>query len=69
MDDDSDDDTLVFEDDNLTLAAIAWASRADEPSCYTSCRASQGSIAKQGPTSNEDKGKALASSSSPQGRF
>ena len=39
-DGDSDNDTFVFEDDNLTWAAIARASGADEPSYHTRHRAS-----------------------------
>ena len=35
IDGDSDDDTRVFEDDNLTRTAVARASRADEPSYNT----------------------------------
>ena len=69
MDGDSDDDTLVFEDDNLTWAAVARASGADEPNYYTRRRTSQGSTTKQGSMSNKDKGKAPASSSRPRGRF
>ena len=69
MDGDSDDDTLVFEDDNLTWATVARASGADEPNYYTRRRTSQGSTTKQGSMSNKDKGKAPASSSWPRGRF
>ena len=70
MDGDSDDDdTFVFEGDNLTWAAVARASGADEPTYHTRRRASQGSTAKQGSTATMDKGKAPASSSRPRGRF
>ena len=69
MDGDSDDDALVFEDDNLTWAAVARASGVDEPNYYTRRRASQGSTTKKCSMSNKDKGKAPASSSRPRGRF
>ena len=70
MDGDSDDaHTFVFEDDNLIWAAVARASGADEPSYHTRRRASQGSTARQDPTSTMDKGKAPASSSRPWRRF
>ena len=38
---DSDDDTLVFEEDNLTWIIVARASGVDEPSYYTRRRVSQ----------------------------
>ena len=67
MDGDSNDDTLVFEDDNLKWVVVARASRANEPSYYTRRRVSQRSTAKQDSMSNKDKGKAPTSSSRPRG--
>ena len=59
MSGDSDDDTLIFKDDNLALIVVAQASGADVRSYYTRHRVSQRSTAKQDSMSNKDKQRLL----------